>query len=54
VVVAVVCVMLWSLNSFQGAQVQPFDLRKCQQVGNYENFAHDVICFGLAAVKTTR
>jgi hypothetical protein len=23
--------MLWSLNSFQGAQVQPFDLRKCQQ-----------------------
>jgi hypothetical protein len=31
VIVAVVCVMLWSLNSFQGAQVQPFDLRKCQQ-----------------------
>jgi hypothetical protein len=29
--VAVVCVILWSLNSFQGAQVQPFDLRKCQQ-----------------------
>jgi hypothetical protein len=23
--------MLWSLNTFQGAQVQPFDLRKCQQ-----------------------
>ena len=31
VIVAVVCVMLWSLNSFEGAQVQPFDLRKCQQ-----------------------
>ena len=31
VIVTVVCVMLWSLNSFQGAQVQPFDLRKCQQ-----------------------
>src|SRR5512134_581024 len=32
VIVAVVCVMLWSLNSFQGAsQIQPFDLKKCQQ-----------------------
>jgi len=31
VIVAVVCVTLWSLNSFQSAQVQPFDLRKCQQ-----------------------
>jgi len=31
VIVTVVCVMLWSLNSFEGAQVQPFDLRKCQQ-----------------------
>lgn len=31
VIVAVVGAMLWSLNSFQGAQVQPFDLRKCQQ-----------------------
>jgi hypothetical protein len=31
VIVTVVCVTLWSLNSFQGAQVQLFDLRKCQQ-----------------------
>lgn len=31
VIVAVVGAMLWSLNGFQGAQVQPFDLRKCQQ-----------------------
>ena len=31
VIVAVVCVMLWSLNSFHGAETQPFDLRKCQQ-----------------------
>jgi len=31
VIVTVVCVMLWSLNSFQSAQVQPFDLKKCQQ-----------------------
>jgi hypothetical protein len=31
VIIAVVCITLWSLNSFQGAQVQPFDLRKCQQ-----------------------
>ena len=30
-IIVVVCVMLWSLNSFQGAQVQPFDLKKCQQ-----------------------
>jgi hypothetical protein len=30
-IVVVVCVMLWSLNSFQGGQVQPFDLKKCQQ-----------------------
>jgi hypothetical protein len=31
VIIAVVCITLWSLNSFQGAQMQPFDLRKCQQ-----------------------
>jgi hypothetical protein len=31
VIVAVVCVLLSSLNEFQGAQVQPFDLRRCQQ-----------------------
>ena len=31
VIVTVVCVMLWSLNSFQSAQVPLFDLRKCQQ-----------------------
>lgn len=31
VIVMVVCVVLLSLNSFEGAQVQPFDLRKCQQ-----------------------
>jgi hypothetical protein len=31
VIVAVVCVLLWSLNSFHGAETQPFDLRKCQQ-----------------------
>lgn len=30
VIVAVVCLMLWSLSS-QSAQVQPFDLKKCQQ-----------------------
>lgn len=26
-----VCAVLWSLKSFQGAQLQPFDLKKCQQ-----------------------
>lgn len=30
-IVVVVCVMLWSWNSFQSAGTQPFDLRKCQQ-----------------------
>ena len=31
VIVAVIGVVLLSLNGSQGAQVQPFDLRKCQQ-----------------------
>jgi hypothetical protein len=31
VIIGVVCVMLWSLTNFQSAQVQPFDLKKCQQ-----------------------
>ena len=31
VTVAVIGVVLLSLNGSQGAQVQPFDLRKCQQ-----------------------
>jgi len=31
VILGVVCVMLWPLSSSQSAQVQPFDLKKCQQ-----------------------
>jgi len=31
VILGIVCVVWWLPNSFQGAQVQPFDLKKCQQ-----------------------
>ena len=43
-IVAVVCVMLWSLNELQGAQVQPFDLQEMSAgAGNHERNSPDDI-----------